>query len=210
MKKTTKKRDATLSKQLILDNAKLLFSQKGFQASSMDELSKMTGLNKAMIFYYFKNKQGLYEAVITEILHGMYEEIAKNNEIELTPTKQLESFIKTYANYACSHPYFPALLLKELSSSGAKITEHLFFAMRKLYSIFSDIIKAGEESGEFKDVIPMILYFMIIGTLNLMITTKPIRLKAQKSEEFDLDTCASCDIDEIANYIILQVKKIVI
>ncbi|HHC11537.1 MAG TPA: TetR/AcrR family transcriptional regulator [Campylobacterales bacterium] len=210
MKKTTKKRDATLSKQLILDNAKLLFSQKGFQASSMDELSKMTGLNKAMIFYYFKNKQGLYEAVITEILHGMYEEIAKNNEIELTPTKQLESFIKTYANYACSHSYFPALLLKELSSSGAKIPEHLFFAMRKLYSIFSDIIKAGEESGEFKEVIPMILYFMIIGTLNLMITTKPIRQKAQISEEFDLDTCASCDIDEIANYIILQVKKIVI
>jgi len=210
MKKTTKKRDATLSKQLILDNAKLIFSKKGFQASSMDELSKMTGLNKAMIFYYFKNKQGLYEAVIAEILNEMYQKIDEKNKVNLTPTKQLESFIKTYASYAYSHPYFPALLLKELSSSGAKIPQHLFFAMRKLYSRFSKIIKAGEQSGEFKGVIPMILYFMIIGTLNLMITTKPIRQKAQNSEEFDLDTCASCDIDEIADYIILQIKKIVI
>jgi len=210
MKKTTKKRDATLSKQLILDNAKLLFSQKGFQASSMDELSKMTGLNKAMIFYYFKNKQGLYESVIAEILNEMYQKINEKNRVTLTPTKQLESFIRTYASYACSHSYFPALLLKELSSSGAKIPQHLFFAMRKLYSLFSKIIKAGEQSGEFRGVIPMILYFMIIGTLNLMITTKPIRQKAQKSKEFDLDTCASCDIDEIAEYIILQIKKIVI
>jgi len=210
MKKTTKKRDATLSKQLILDNAKLLFSQKGFQASSMDELAKMTGLNKAMIFYYFKNKQGLYEAVIAEILNEMYQEINEKNRLNLTPTKQLESFIKTYANYACSHPYFPALLLKELSSSGAKIPQHLFFAMRKLYSLFSNIIKSGEKDREFRGVIPIVLYFMIIGTLNLMITTKPIRQKAQNSEEFDLDTCANCDIDEIADYIILQIKKIVI
>jgi len=210
MKKTTKKRDATLSKQLILDNAKLLFSQKGFQASSMDELAKMTGLNKAMIFYYFKNKQGLYEAVIAEILNEMYQEINEKNRLNLTPTKQLESFIKTYANYACSHPYFPALLLKELSSSGAKIPQHLFFAMRKLYSLFSNIIKSGEKNREFRGVIPIVLYFMIIGTLNLMITTKPIRQKAQNSEEFDLDTCANCDIDEIADYIILQIKKIVI
>jgi len=210
VKKITKKRDATLSKQLILDSAKVLFSKKGFQASSMNELSTMTGLNKAMIFYYFKNKQGLYEAVIAEILNEMYKEIAKKNEIELTPTKQLESFIKTYASYACSHLYFPALLLKELSTSGAKIPEHLFFAMRKLYSLFSQIIKAGEQSGEFKGVIPMILYFMIIGTLNLMITTKPIREKAQKSEEFDLDTCTSCNIDKIVDYILLQIKKMVI
>jgi len=210
MKKIVKKRNSILSRQLILDNAKILFSKKGFQASSMDELSKMTGLNKAMIFYYFKNKQGLYEAVMTEILNEMYREISSKNKIESTPPKQLESFIKTYASYACSHPYFPALLLKELSSSGAKIHQDLFFAMRKLYSIFSDILKVGEHNGEFKGVIPMVLYFMIIGTLNLMITTKPIRQKAQKSEEFDLDTCASCDIDEIAEYIIEQIKKIVI
>ena len=210
MKKIIKKRDATLSKQLILDNAKLIFSKKGFEASSMDELSKMTGLNKAMIFYYFKNKQGLYESVITEILNEMYQEINEKNKIDSTPTKQLESFIETYANYACSHQYFPALLLKELSSSGAKIPQHLFFAMRKLYSCFSEIIRAGEKVGEFKEVIPMILYFMIIGTLNLMITTKPIREKAENSKEFDLDTCANCNIDEVAEYVILKIKKIVI
>jgi AcrR family transcriptional regulator len=51
VKKTIKKRDATLLKQLILDSAKVLFSKKGFQASSMNELSTMTDLNKAMIFH---------------------------------------------------------------------------------------------------------------------------------------------------------------
>ncbi len=82
--------------------------------------------------------------------------------------------------------------------------------MRKLYALFSQIIKSGEQSGEFKNAMPMILYFMIIGTLNLMITTKPLRQKAEKSEKFNLDTCANCDIDEIADYLLLQVEKILL
>ena len=53
-----KKRDAEASKEKIITNAKVLFSKKGFMATSMDELATMCDLNKAMVFYYFKNKQG--------------------------------------------------------------------------------------------------------------------------------------------------------
>ena len=104
MKKTEKKRDSVASKQLILDNAKLLFSKKGFKAASMENLSEMTGLNKAMIFYYFKNKKGLYEAVMTEILSEIYEVIAKNSKRYSHPQEKLESFIRTFSQYATTHP----------------------------------------------------------------------------------------------------------
>ena len=68
MSKKIQKRDAEVSKALIINNAKQLFSQKGFASASMDELATMCGLNKAMVFYYFKNKRGLYEAVMTQVL----------------------------------------------------------------------------------------------------------------------------------------------
>jgi len=207
MKKTEKKRDSVASKQLILDNAKLLFSKKGFKAASMENLSEMTGLNKAMIFYYFKNKKGLYEAVMTEILSEIYEVIAKNSKRYSHPQEKLESFIRTFSQYATTHPYFPALLLNELSSSGAMIPEQLFFAMRQLFSLFSSILKEGEKEGIFTDIMPMVIYFMILGTLNLMITTEPIRQEAQKLEEFDLDTCSDCEMDEITEYIIKKINK---
>jgi AcrR family transcriptional regulator len=200
-----KKRDAQASKKLILNCAIKLFSQNGYSSSSMDELAALCDLNKAMIFYYYKNKQGLYEAVIIKILDEIYNAVVKENKNHKNPTQELESFIKTFAHFACSNSYLPSLLLKELSDSGAKLPKTLFAHMRKLYILFANILKRGEEEGYFHDVIPMILYFMMIGTINLMVTTKQLRIKAYELE--NIDTCANCDIDEVSNYLIKKINK---
>lgn len=200
-----KKRDAEASKDKIITNAKILFSQKGFSASSMDELASMCALSKAMVFYYFKNKQGLYEAVMQNVLEEIYNMIKMENAQYQKPIDKLENFIKTYASFACSHPYLPALLLKELSKSDAMISDNLFLEMRELFGLFSDILKRGEEQGCFCDANPMILYFMVIGTLNLLVTTKPLRIKAHKLN--GVDTCSECTIDEIAAYLMEKMKK---
>ena len=205
MSKKIQKRDAEASKQLIIEHAKALFSEKGYASASMDELASRSGLNKAMVFYYFKNKKGLYVAVMHEILEEIQQTILKENKKYTKPIEELESFIRTYAKFACTHPYLPSLLLRELSDSGAVIPEMLFGAMRQLFALFSDILKRGEEKGCFHDAIPMILYFMVLGTLNLMVTTKPLRIEASKLDDIALDTCADCDIDEISSYIIEKI-----
>ncbi len=202
MTKKVQKRDAQASKALIIQNAIDLFSQKGYAAASMDELGRMCGLNKAMVFYYFKNKKGLFEAVMQEVLLQIQHAVTEENKHHTTPREELEGFIHTYATFAHEHPYLPALLLKELSDSGAVVAEQLFASMRQLFALFSDILKRGEEKGCFHDAVPMILYFMVLGTLNLMVTTKPLRIKASTLDDIDVDTCAQCDSEEIANYII--------
>ncbi|WP_295418176.1 TetR/AcrR family transcriptional regulator [Sulfurovum sp.] len=206
MPKKIQKRDAEVSKQLIITHAIELFSQKGYASASMDELAERCGLNKAMVFYYFKNKKGLYEAVMREILTQIQQTIVEENKKHSTPTKELEGFIRTYAKFACEHPYLPSLLLKELSDSGAVVPEMLFASMRKLYALFTDILKRGEAKGCFHNAVPMILYFMVLGTINLMVTTKPLRIKAAELDDIEVDTCTECDIEEIAEYVIEKIK----
>ena len=205
MSKRIQKRDAEASKQLIIEHAKLLFSKNGFSSASMDELAQMCGLNKAMVFYYFKNKKGLYEAVMHEVLIEIHHIIETENKIHHSPVAELEGFIRTYADFAYTHPYLPSLLLKELSDSGALIPEILFSSMRKLFALFCDILKRGKDEEYFSDTQPMILYFMIIGTLNLMITTHSLRTQASMMDDIDIDTCADCEIVDIADYIVEKV-----
>ncbi len=205
MSRVIKKRNAVASKNLILKNAIELFSKKGYSQTSMEELASKCDLNKAMIFYYYKSKQGLYEAVIIKVLDEIYDTVIKENKNQKKPIEELESFIKTYAFFACKFPYLPSLLLKELSDNGTIIAEQLFNNMKKMFMLFCDILKRGEEKGCFKDVIPMVLYFMVLGTINLMVTTKKMRIRAYGSE--DLDTCATCDIDEISDYIVRKIQK---
>jgi len=206
MTKKVQKRDAATSRQLIITNAIQLFSKKGYAAASMDELAGLCGLNKAMIFYYFKNKKGLYEAVMQEVLQEIQKTVIEENKSHTKPEEELAGFIRTYAHYACAHPYLPALLLKELSDSGAVLPEMLFTSMRQLFALFSDILKRGEAKGCFHNAIPMIVYFMVLGTLNLMVTTKPLRLKATQLDDIDVDTCAECDIEEIAEYLLHKIN----
>jgi AcrR family transcriptional regulator len=202
MFRTMQKRNAKLSKQLILTHAKELFSQKGYAATSMDELAERCGLNKAMVFYYFKSKKGLYEFVMCEVLVEIQETISEENKKHSTPREELEGFIRTYAKYANNHSYLPSLLLRELSDSGAVVPDMLFTSMRQLFALFSDILERGERKGCFVKTVPMILYFMVLGTFNLMITTKKLRERATKMDDIEVDTCASCDIEMIADEVV--------
>lgn len=197
------KRDAEATRSRIIHNAMELFAKKGFEGVSVDEVALASKINKAMIFYYFKNKAGLYEAVMQGVLEDMYEEIVEADKCCESTLGELKAFIATYASFAKRYPYFPALLLRELSDSGAHLPELMFESMKKLFVLLSAILDKGVKEGLFKDVIPMIVHFMIIGTINLYITTEPLRKRA--AEQNALDTCSECDIDEVSEYIYRKV-----
>lgn len=109
------KRDAELTKAKIIQNAMLLFSQNGFDGTTMDDIAKKSSINKAMIFYYFKNKVGLYEVVMGELFQSIYDAIINAKKCCENPLGDLLMFIKTYALYCEKNPYLPALMLREMS-----------------------------------------------------------------------------------------------
>ena len=200
-----KTRDAQATKAKIINTSMMLFSTNGYDATTADEIAKACGVNKAMIFYYYKNKVGLYGAVLSHALESIHDEVISKDKEYLHPLEDLKTFIKTYALYCEKHPYLPALLLRELSNSGAYLPDVMFGSMRKLFALLSKILKEGEKQNLFSNVEPMIIHFMIVGTINLFITTKPLRKKSVKLED-DLNTCCECDMEYVADYIFNKVK----
>ncbi len=203
MAKATRNAEATKAK--IIQNAMLLFAKNGYDAATADEIAKASGVNKAMIFYYYKNKAGLYSAVMSDLFDAIYKEVGDSRKCCNSATAELRAFIETYSSYAQKHSYFPALLLRELSDSGAHVPEMMFASMRRLFALLNDILRKGEKEGVFKHSIPMVLHFMIIGTLNLLVTTEPLRRKAAE-EDSTIDTCIECPMDEITEYIFTTIK----
>ena len=198
-------RDAEATKAKIIQNAMILFAKNGYDTTTADEIAKECDVNKAMIFYYFKNKAGLYSAVMSFALEAIYKEVLSSEKCCVSPLADLEAFIKTYATYCEAHPYLPALILHEMSNSGAHLPEMVFAGLRQLFSLLSSILEEGERQGIFHNVTPMIIHFMIIGTINLLITTKPLRVNAGQLDS-TLDTCSDCTIDKISDYIFTKIK----
>ncbi len=173
----------------------------------MDKLAKESKLNKAMIFYYFKNKQGLYEEVIIKVLNDIYNAVLDENKKNSNATDKLKGFIACFSNYAWKHPALSSLLLRELSKNS-DISHTLFLNMKKLYQLFCDILLQGTKDGVFINSTdtPMPLYFMITGTINLMTTTKNIRVETNKNS--DLNTNIEFNEKSISSYLIKQIIPI--
>ncbi len=199
------KRDAEATKANIIQNAIMLFAKNGYDATTADDIAKECAVNKAMIFYYFKNKAGLYTAVMTHVLDAIHEEVIKTDKCCESPLADLEVFITTYTLYCSKNPYVSSLILRELSDSGAHLPDMIFASLRKLFALLSGILQKGQELGIFHDVKPMIIHFMIMGTINLLVTTEPLRQRAAEIE-VGLDTCNDCDADTIAAYIYKKTK----
>ena len=197
------KRNAALTKEKIITNAMLLFAKNGYDATTTDDIAKQADVNKAMIYYYYKNKSMLYAAVMSHVLDAIYQEIVAK-EVQ-SPLKDLENFITTYALYCQSHPSLPALLLRELSDSGAHLPKEMFANMRQLFALLSKILAEGEKQKIFHNVEPMIIHFMIVGTINLLITTQPLRQTASELETH-LNTCSDCSVEKITAYIYKKIK----
>ncbi len=199
----TKCRDAVRTRDAIINSATKLFALKGYDGVSVDEIAKEASINKAMIYYYFENKAKLYEVAIKNVLDDMYESIVEQNKKATKPTEELKSFVKTYAYFAKEHSYIPALMMAELSNGGKNLPEGIFAGLKYLFSLLGDILKRGEERGCFVKSKPMVIHFMIVGTINLFITTSSLRKKITDS---DLDVCKECDIDEIADYLFANIE----
>ena len=201
------KRNAKDTKAKIVQNAKVLFSEKGFDGTTVDDIAQKSDINKAMIFYYFKNKVGLYEVVMSQLFESIYSAIINAEKCCKNPLGDLQMFIKTYALYCQKHPYLPALMLRELSDGGRHLPQMMFAGMRHLFSLLSEILQEGEEKGYFKENIPMVIHFMITGTLNLLFVTTDLRDRAHEMGS-TLDTCSGCSVDEMSDYIFEKIKLI--
>ena len=200
------KRDAKATKEKILTKARSLFSKQGFDATTVDDIAQESKVNKALIYYYFKNKSGLYTDVMSGLFDAIYKEVVEASKHSKTVVEELENFVKSYARYAYENPYFPALLLRELSDSGAHLPDMMFVSMRRVFLLLSDILERGREEKVFAESIPIVVHFMIIGSINLMVTTDPLRKKALLLDG-EIDTCSECSLEKVATYIFESIKK---
>ncbi len=108
----TEQKDST--EQRILDAAHTVFLKKGLESTRMQEIADTAGINKALLHYYFRSKQKLFEAIFRNILSGAFPDIKGIIFSDLPFEKKIEGFIDKYIDMLVRNPYLPAFILKEI------------------------------------------------------------------------------------------------
>ncbi|OHT45095.1 TetR/AcrR family transcriptional regulator [Flavobacterium tructae] len=150
----------------ILEVAEKLFSEKGFEGTSIRDISKHAKINIAMVSYYFGSKERLLEALIiykTADLKLQLENLLQEN---IEPLDKVNKLIEIYiTRISCNKGIFRVLHF-ELNSKKREKSMIAFTELKKgnLKSVES-IIAQGQSKGVFrKDVIIPLITPTIIGT----------------------------------------------
>ena len=110
----TKTKDKTTEIQ-ILDAAKSVFHRKGMDGSRMQEIADEAGINKAMLHYYFRSKQLLFEAVFKTAFSLLAPQLNKILNDDSSIEDKIRNFTHNYISFISKHPYLPSFILQELN-----------------------------------------------------------------------------------------------
>jgi len=167
----------TSKKELILKTAKEHFAKFGYELTNLDKIAQDCNITKPAIYYHFKDKASLYEAVLISEFELLAKEIVKSLE-ENTPQKQLKSYIEIFGSFLVKNEDFSALFARELASEGANISDKALEILTTTMLTLSKILESNDSS--FKNVNPFMIQLMIVSTLTNFNTTKNFRKRVSK------------------------------
>ncbi|GGW41254.1 TetR/AcrR family transcriptional regulator [Arenibacter certesii] len=100
---------------LILESAKEVFQKKGMDGARMQEIANKAGINKAMLHYYYRSKQMLFEAVFHNAFSLLAPELNKVLKDDSSIEEKVRSFTHNYISFIMKHPYLPNFIIQELN-----------------------------------------------------------------------------------------------
>jgi AcrR family transcriptional regulator len=161
-----RQRDADRSQNTILAAARDEFADHGLGGARMDRIAERAGLNKRLIYYYFEDKDRLFQAVLEQAYLQIREEERKLNLLGLKPAEALRRLVEFTWNYYLAHPEFLSLL----NSENLQAARHLQDSERAremnspLIATLGEILERGRKEGSFRGgVDPLQLYVSIAG-----------------------------------------------
>lgn len=162
----TRQRDAERSRRLILQAARAEFAEQGLAGTRLDAVGLLAGVDKRLIYYYFKNKESLFLEVLVEAIAHLRNEEAKLNLLTLEPVEAIRQLIQFSWEYYLHHPEFIRLINTEnLHRAKHLVTSDRIESINKpLVETLATILEHGRASGVFRGgVDPLQLYMSMVG-----------------------------------------------
>jgi AcrR family transcriptional regulator len=159
-------RDADRSQSTILAAARDEFAEFGLGGARMDRIAERAGLNKRLIYYYFEDKDKLFQSVLEQAYRDIREQEMQLRLTELEPAAAVRRLIEFTWDYYLAHPEFLTLL----NSANLHRARHLAESKRArelnspVIETLAAVLERGRREGIFRGgVDPVQLYVSIAG-----------------------------------------------
>jgi AcrR family transcriptional regulator len=153
------------TEQKILAAAKNVFVRKGLEGARMQEIADEAGINKALLHYYFRTKEKMFEAVFMDAFFKLVPNIISLLKSEIPLFDKIELFTRNYIDLFTENPFIPGFVMHELSRNPRRIV-NLISNIGIEPKIFIDQIAEEIQNGNIEPVNPQ---HLIVNMLSMCI-----------------------------------------
>ena len=164
----------------ILKAAIVEFATHGYDAAGVDRIARRARVNKALIYYYFANKRGLYHEIIQSSLKGLVALLGEIVDGFGSADAKLARYIDTLVEQLDHHSHLPRIMLRELADGGRHLDVETLRQMVTLPPLLSRLVSQGRAEGTFAPFDPLMLHFVLMGTAMLMASNVRIRRRVRQ------------------------------
>jgi TetR/AcrR family transcriptional regulator len=139
------------SRDQILDAAERLFAAQGFARTTIKDLGREAGVNSALLYYYFADKDELYREVLRRFVSRLVARTMSELTAAGTPDARIRALLTAQAELLIANPHLPRLMVRELAESeGAHAVEQFHLLASTTFRRLCELIESGQRGGIFR------------------------------------------------------------
>ncbi len=159
-----------MTRDEILEAAAQIFSQKGYHASSMQDIAEAVSLQKASLYHHVSSKQEILLALLDRALDLLIERLSAVVEQPLPPGQKVKAAIISYVEALTEHRQLAAILLLEHRSLEPALKERHIPRRDRFEGLWRGLIQEGIDQGIFGCNDPATAARALLGAMNWTIT----------------------------------------
>jgi TetR/AcrR family transcriptional regulator len=175
------RRQPDVSRKAILRAALVEFAQEGLAGARVDSIAEAAGVNKALLYYYFQDKESLYGAVLDLFFERLLDRVMTVCDRPGTAGERFLSYARAHFDSIAESPYYAHIFMSELMSASRGRPTHLDRVFGQYIQPVGmrivGLLQEGIDSGEFRAVEPNQFAPSAVGSIVHYFLTAPLRRK---------------------------------
>lgn len=166
------------SRAAILRAAAREFAELGIAGARTDAIARAAKVNKALLYYYFKDKETLYGAVLDHAFSGMKANVFRALESDLPPRDKILAYVGAYFDFIASNQIYPKLMQREMMRAREGQSQHIDRLVKTyfqpIYRRVGELLHEGIAEGEFRKIDPAHFVPSMIAIIVFYFSSAPV------------------------------------
>ncbi|MDR3711756.1 MAG: TetR family transcriptional regulator [Puia sp.] len=176
------------AEEKIKEAARKLFTQKGFAATRTRDIAQEAGINLALLNYYFRSKEKLFEIIMAENFKQFIRGISVNlSDERATIVEKADRIVKAYIDFLTLHPDLPLFVLNEIRGNPSRFAKRIDEEVAPMRTLFLKQIREAGKDGRILPIDPFHFIANLIGLTVFPFVARPIlqRVTGTTDEQFN-------------------------